>query len=267
MRKQKNNSIIRNRGVWVITLLVAFLFCAPTNADFMQSASFRVTSDDISIGGGKAVSGSYIVEDTLGELATGEGLASASFIGCSGFQCYTSAPYLAFSVKVGLARPGVAGDPVDLGLLSRTAVTTSDGITIKSGFINVESSASGGVIVTVRSDNGGLARVSAPTVKVVSTTESLVAGNEGYGVCVEAVRQGAESPTSLSKVFPYNGTCNKIAGHDVGAVQTTAQNLVSTTGELADGEADILIKASIASESPAGSDYGDNLTFIATGTF
>lgn len=235
-------------------------------ADVMSSANYKVQADTLSIGGARSTSTNYVVEDTLGDAATGEDLTSANYKGCVGYQCFQGTPYLSFSVREGTSTPGTAGAGVALGTLSTGSVTTSNGTSINSIFVTVESNAAGGAVVTARDAYAGIKRTStADLIDAVSAT--LVAGTEGYGICVFSNTQHAESPTTLGASAPYNGTCTKTTGHAVGTLTTSPQTILSSPGALKGGSAEVLVKAAISATTVSGSDYSDTITLIATGTY
>jgi hypothetical protein len=236
-------------------------------ADTMSSSSYRIEADVMSIGGNRSTSNSYTLEDTIGEMATGEDLSSASFLGCAGYHCFVGDEYITFSVTEGLTAPGTAGAGVNLDVLSVSQVTGSNGSDVNSIFLTAESTARGGAVIRVAGGNGGLASLSVPTDLIPSATATLVSGTEGFGVCVESSTEGQESPSTLEIATPYDGTCNKTTGHDVGILSLLGQNILTTSGAMADGSAEILVKAAIANESPAHDDYVENITFTMTGTF
>ena len=155
---------------------------------------------------------------------------------------------------------------MNFGVLTSGAVATSDGSTYNSVFLTATSNATGGVAITVNDANNGLKRATTADT-IPSSTATLVAGTAGYGVCVFSATQDGGSPTALTKSSPYNGTCTKSTGHAVGAVSTSPATILSSTGQLLAGEAEVLVKASIGAGTAAGPDYEDTLTFIATGTY
>jgi hypothetical protein len=236
-------------------------------AEAMSSTNYVIPSDTMSIGGSASGSGSFWAEDTIGEGLSGENLTSASYRACIGFQCVAgTAPFLSFSVKTGTASPGSDGGSVDLGALDTVSVKTSGG-TINSVFLTAESNASGGVVISVKDSNGGLASASVPTDKINSQTATLSAGSAGFGVCVYAATQGSGSPSTLSKAAPYNGDCNKTNAHAVGAVSQAPATVLSSGGVLTEGTAEVLVKASVSPTATAHNDYTDSLTFIITASY
>lgn len=69
----------------MVGFLLIFTNIRLVAAQVMQSGSYQINSDSINFGGGLSSSGSYIMEDTLGEIATGES-DSASFSIKAGYQ-------------------------------------------------------------------------------------------------------------------------------------------------------------------------------------
>lgn len=247
---------------------VLFLCSSTALAETMSSTNYRIQADSLSIGGNRSTSAGYIADDTLGEIATGEGMSSTNYGACSGYQCFETENYISFTVKEGLTSPGTAGAGVTFGLLTTSNVTTSNGTSINSVFITAEGNSTAGVVVSVISPNEGLQRVSAPGARIPSATGTLSAGTEGYGICVFSNTENGDSPTSFVKNAPYDGNCLKAdPGHAVGIVDGTSRAVLSSTGQLKGGSAEILVKAAISVITDAGADYSDALTFIATGTY
>lgn len=251
---------------FVLTMTILFMGFNVSFADTMSSANYRVQNDNLGVGGNQSSSASYIVDDSIGEFAVGEDLSSASYRACNGFECFERLPYITFTVKEGTASPGTAGVGVDLGTITPSAVVTSNGSSVNSIFLSTETNALSGVSVTVRSANAALERISSPTDAIPSSSATLSAGTEGYGVCVSSTAQGSESPSSLSVSAPYNGSC-AIGSHAVGIVDTTNRPIVTASGEVKSGEAVVMVKAAVSSSTVDGVDYSDTLTFVASATF
>src|SRR5512143_1682723 len=116
----------------VITMITALALLASrfASADSMSSTNYKIQADIMSVGGGRSTSTNYVGDDTVGDLATGGDLSSASYQACAGYECFQGAPYISFSVKQGTSAPGTAGAGVALGALSTGSVATSDGSTI-----------------------------------------------------------------------------------------------------------------------------------------
>ena len=194
-------------------------------------------------------------------------MSSENYGACSGFQCVGDASYLSFSVKQGTSKPGVTSAGVALGLLDIGTVVTSNGSSVNSIFVTADSSADNGLVVTVRDEYGGLARQSAPSQVIVSATETIAPGNEGFGLCVFSADEDASSDTTFDAVSPYSSSCNKTDQHAVGLVNTSPQIILQSSGRLISGDAEILVKGAVGATTAAGDDYSDVLTFIATATY
>lgn len=156
---------------------------------------------------------------------------------------------------------------VPLGILSTSAVTHSDGSSIRMIVAEGETNAAGGMVVTIMNTNGsnGLVSTSAPADNINSSTNSMSAGNENYGLCV-----ATSGLTGFSRASPYDsGTCSLGSGSNaVKVLSTSPTNILNSGGApLSGGHAEIVVNASISTTTPAHNDYTDELTFIATGTF
>jgi hypothetical protein len=263
----KDGQTIGLVGIAMAVFVVSNLVGRSGFVSAMSSENFGVVNDSLNFGGGAAESTSYSANDTLGDIATAEGLSSENYEGCAGFQCFDQVDFLSFSVTQGLSYPGSEGAGVAFGDLSADAVSTSNGTSINSVFITANSNTAGGFKVTVTDEHAGLASLSSPSTRIESVTATLQAGTAGFGICVETASENADSPSLFNVVTPYNGSCNKTANHEVGIVDTTSRTILQSAGVLRGGTAEILLKTAISSITPAGSDYSDTLTFIATATY
>lgn len=63
------------RYAGIATLLIVFIL-QTSSAQVMQSNNYKIQSDSINTGGGLSSSASYGLEDTAGEVATGEGVST-----------------------------------------------------------------------------------------------------------------------------------------------------------------------------------------------
>ncbi len=261
-----------SRGKHIVAIMLfsfsmIVVFSGAVKAERMSSSNYVIQADAMGIAGGSSTSTNYWVIDTLGEVATGENLQSTNYRGCAGFECFQEEPYISFVVRQGTSAPGSSGAGVNLGVLSPSTVKTSDGATVNSIFLTVESNAAHGVIASVRSQNAGLQRTSNALANIPSSTVALVPGVEGYGVCVFSAAEDGLSPTVFVENAPYDGTCTTTTGHDVGIVDETPRAILSSAGQLKGGESEILVKASAGIWTEAGDDYVDTLTFILSATY
>lgn len=189
-------------------------------------------------------------------------------IGTSNEDCVTITPVLVFDIDTGIT-DGENSAPygVDLGTLSISDIKNS-GTTDNINMIILESvtNAPDGVSVTVKNTNGsnGLVSNSVSGDNINSADGGMASGTENYGLCVIT-----GTLSGFSKASPYNsGTCaTNNNTNDIQGLTTTGENIITASGVLADGHAEISVNAGISNITPAHSDYSDNLTFIATGTF
>jgi hypothetical protein len=236
----------------------------------MSSEHYVIPSDTMSVGGDVSSSSSFTAFDTFGEGLSGEHMQSANYLSCIGFQCgASSSPYISFSVSASLASGGAEGGTVALGTLNGSSVKTSDGTSINSIFLAAETNANGGAVVTIQDASSGLASASVPADKIASQSgkNTLTAGSAGFGVCVFAAGQRVGSPSNFTKTWPFDGTCDKATGHQVGGVSPTPAAILSASGALEQGTAEVLVKAAISTTSPAHNDYSDSLVFTLTATY
>lgn len=159
---------------------------------------------------------------------------------------------------------------VNLGTITPTDTRVSgatDGI--NGIWADLDSNATGGVVVTVQNANGasGLVSASAGGDFIPAAGSSIGDGIQMYGLCVVAV---STTVGTLLRAGDYVGptTCAfNDETNDVETISITANSILSAPGPLTGGRAQIAVGASIAATTPAHNDYTDTLTFIATGTF
>ena len=111
--------------VFIISTII-FLGNSNLNADTMSSSNYKVQVDSLNFGGTRSSSGAYIVEDTLGETATGVG-SSTNYIMGAGYQqmqlvtlSTTPAGNVTMSPSIGGVSGGVANGSTNF------TVTTDD---------------------------------------------------------------------------------------------------------------------------------------------
>lgn len=155
---------------------------------------------------------------------------------------------------------------VALGSLTTANASNSDNSAINSIWVDLDTNGSGGASVSVVSSNGSLKSASVPGDTIPSTTGTMAAGVANYGLCVGSVTQ--TSGGTLAKVSPFNGaTCTSGHVNTIGQVTTGAQNILTVPSAVVGGRSEIRVNAENSLSTPAHSDYGDTITFIATGTF
>ncbi|MEA3249235.1 MAG: hypothetical protein U9Q03_02665, partial [Patescibacteria group bacterium] len=184
-------------------------------------------------------------------------------------------PTLSFNVGTSTSCDGTYsgnGGTLALGSLTTASVTTSDVSGVNHVCTRVTTNATNGAAITVRALYGALTSTSVPADTIDSSTATLSVGSEGFGICVgsdgghtglDATTPTGASPTAQS---PFSSTCNTTT-HNVGALTTSAQSVWTINGASQNAFARVFIKAAIASDTPAHSDYTETLTFIATATY
>ena len=121
--------------------------------------------------------------------------------------------------------------------------------------------------MTVVSTNGALKSTSVPGDTIPSTTATMTAGAANYGICIKSVTQTSGATLTKGGSFPST-TCTTTAnGNTVSAVTTSSQSLLTASGLISTGVGEIMVNAENGYTTPAHTDYGDTLTFIATSTF
>jgi hypothetical protein len=189
-------------------------------------------------------------------------------IGTSNEDCVTITPVLVFDIDTGVS-DGETNAPysVALGTLSTVDVKSS-GTTDNINMIILEglTNAPDGVSVTVKNANGanGLVSSSISGDNINSADGIMSSGTENYGLCVIT-----STLSGFSKASPYNtGTCATNSNtNDIQGLTATGENIISASGVLSSGHAEISVNAGISNTTPAHTDYADTLTFIATSTF
>lgn len=164
------------------------------------------------------------------------------------------------------------GGTVAFGELNSGAVASSDLSSVSHICLRFSTNASSGAVVTVVSANGAMSSASTPADTIPSSTATLAAGTEGYGLCVgsDGADSGTDSTTptsaSVTRASPFNTTCTA-SDHNVGGVTTSSQTVVSASGPTQNAFARVYMKAAIADTTTPHDDYTDTLTFILTATY
>jgi hypothetical protein len=178
-------------------------------------------------------------------------------------------PTLTFDLDVSVIDAD-SDDPyaVDLGTLSTSGPSGSNGGTIPSIWIDLSTNASGGAAVTVSSLYQALRSVSNPSDEISSATATLTGGTEGYGICVASAAGTQDGGDTFTAQGNYAGTCTA-GSYDVGALAADSSplNLLVASGPISSGRSQVRVGASMSTATPAHPDYTDALTFLATGTF
>jgi len=184
-------------------------------------------------------------------------------------------PSLSFNVGTSTSCDGTFsgnGGTLALGVIDAGTVTTSDVSGVSHICTRVSTNATLGAAITARSLYGALTSTSAPADTIDSATATLVAGTEGYGLCVgsavghtgkDTTTPAGADPTASA---PFASSCDT-SNHNVGGLTTGNQDVWTIDGPSQNAYARVFVKASIATTTPAHGDYTDTLTFIATATY
>ena len=231
----------------------------------LTSTNFIVRDPIVGTGGGYGTSANFELI-SAGNTSLSGVATSASFQTRYGFLYYSdeTAATITFDLDTATTDSETSTPySVSLGALSTSSVARSNG-SINSIWADLDTSASGGAVVTVLSNS--LKSASVPGDTIPSASNTMSAGTANYGLCVAST--SATSGT-LNKVSPYNGApCVDGAVNTVGFVDGTSRPILNTAGAtVTAGRAQIRVNAAISPTTPAHNDYSDNLTFIATGTF
>ena len=148
--------------------------------------------------------------------------------------------------------------PANLNLGSLLAGSVISGGTNISIAYSTNGATGGNIYIA--GQNVGLKSVAANnTISAVSADLSLGTQPQGFGV--EGTSATATTGT-FSFASPFNGT-----GDVVGAPTLTFQPILTSPGALTGGSATAVVKAKAANTTPAGADYQEILTFVASANF
>lgn len=256
----------KSRDFLFLTGLIFLALFSVTQAFDMTSTNFTVRDPIIGTLGGYGTSTNFKLISAGHTSLSDIGGTSASFQARFGFLYWEEGEEGAITFDIDTATTDTeSATPytVPLGTLTTGAVTRSNG-SVNSVWVDLDTNAAGGAVVTVLSDTFKSASVPGDTID--SATGTMSAGTENYGLCVAST--SATSGT-LAEVSPYDGaTCVDGAANTVGIVDGTSRNILNTAGgAVTGGRAQIRVNAAISPVTPAHNDYQNGLTFIATGTF
>jgi len=168
------------------------------------------------------------------------------------------------------------GGVVALGIIPLDRVVSSDVNLVNHICTRLSTNAAHGAIVTVKSLHAALQSGSTPGDVIPSLTanggdNAMHAGTANYGLCADGVSGIALTDPESSPVLrndPFHTACTDgVAAGNVGNVTTSAQAVWHVEHATSNAYQNLEIKAAISGTTAAHSDYGDTLTFVATGTF
>ena len=220
----------------IFSIIPITLVCAA-----MSSDNYKINADSINVGGSQSNSASYKMEDTVGEMGTGES-ASGSYIMEAGYQAMVGAaadPTLSFNVTDAI---------VALGALSASGVQTD------TATMTAATNATGGYSITVF---GSTLTSGSDTIEEIGADAEVSAtGTEQFGMKIS--KSGNEGVA----VAPYNHDTN-YAYFGVSSADECAN---SASGPSETTTFTMEYMANITTTTEAGS-YSAIHTYICTGTF
>jgi len=159
------------------------------------------------------------------------------------------------AVVDGMINLTITPTTTSLGAMRDNAVASATPFTITSG-----TNSPLGYVLTVKGNgngsNPGLYKSLSPTKLIASSTATLSAGTEGYGIQASSASSGLVIDTVYDK-----------SGNNVGGLSLSNQRLAyRTTSNSAADSIDVVPKAAVSFYTAAGN-YQDILTFIATSNF
>jgi hypothetical protein len=181
--------------------LVLNLMAVATHAQVMQSASYSIESDSINFGGARSSSTTYALEDTLGEIATGESSSTSYRLG-AGYQ-HTLIDYLSIS-----SSPDVVLSPTLGGLTGGTSNGSTTVTVVTDGAAGYQLTIVATNTPAMQSPNGQTLANYAPAGADPDFAFGVATGDARFGYSPEGV--------DIATRFKDNGsTCNSGAGDTV----------------------------------------------------
>jgi hypothetical protein len=145
---------------------------------------------------------------------------------------------------------------IDLGSMTVGAVTTATNLI----WFDLGSNAPGGTVVLVEDDYIGLYSALG-SYTLSSATADLDVASDGYGLQEYSATETYLGPLDVEADFGSGG-------NNVGGISTTAKKIYNTTlSPIYVGRAGIYVKAKPSLSAPPESDYEDDITFVAVGTY
>jgi len=122
------NFFTKSNRIVILALIIStpLIFARVICADYMQSSTYRIQSDSLNIGGASGSSSSYKINDTLGEVGTGDSNSSTYYMHAGYWQMQESSIAITSPTDLVMASmSGLSGGSSE-GTMSWT-VTTDNG--------------------------------------------------------------------------------------------------------------------------------------------
>ncbi len=168
----------------------------------------------------------------------------------------TASPTLSFDIDV--ASTDINTDPpFTISFSSLTAGTVFD--SPDKIWVDFETNGESGGRVYIYGQNAGLLS-SEKSTTITSASGDLASMGSGFGAQGSTVAQGSGGPLVIAS--PYNGSSQV-----VGIIDTSIRDIFTTTAPIVAGRASLTLKAKSNAVTPASTDYTEQITMIASGSF
>jgi hypothetical protein len=244
--KQYYNITIEQLSILIIFAIFSIIPITLVHA-IMSSDNYNIDADSINMGGSQSNSANYKMEDTVGEMGTGES-ASGSYIMKAGYQAMSGyPPYLSFSIT---------DNTVSLGTLSVSSASTD------IAAFTVSTNASNGYSVTITGNTLTHANETDDINAIAPSAASYSIGTEQFGINL----MDNSSPDVGANASGGSGQASSGYNTENLFKFVSGDTIASSSGFTYTTTFTISCLGSISTETGAG-DYSTNLTLIATGSF
>lgn len=168
----------------------------------------------------------------------------------------TVSPTLSFDIDVASTDTNT-DPPFTISFSSLTAGTVFD--SPDKIWVDFETNGESGGRVYIYGQNAGLLS-SEKSTTITSASGDLASMGSGFGAQGSTVAQGSGGPLVIAS--PYNGSSQV-----VGIIDTSIRDIFTTTAPIVAGRASLTLKAKSNAVTPASTDYTEQITMIASGSF
>lgn len=196
LKRKLLKEIITIIGCVVASVILA-LFIEGVNAQAMSSGSYKIQSDSINFGGIRSTSTTYLIEDTVGEIATGDS-QSSTYKMHAGYQQMNEV-YLSLVPPTAVTMPSLGGLTGGIVSSSTSFIVTTDNMAGYYATLEASSSpamVSGAYSISDYSPSGGNP----------DYTWTVAATSSAFGFTV--------SGTDIASAFKDNGSACGVGSSD-----------------------------------------------------
>lgn len=178
---------LKNTLVFLVALLLGFLAFPTTSWGLMSSTNYTIFADSIDSGGVLSASGTYSLQDTVGESPVGSSTSSTYEV-IGGYQAMDWSVLLI----------SVDTQTIDLGTLVQSQVASSPAV------VTVTADAADGYVLSVASLSG---------TSLAGVTDGVVSGEaEEYGVAVSGVDRAFSDDRSIAVGLNLSSSSTPVDG-------------------------------------------------------